>query len=302
MSKEIITGEDIANLTTALAKAQDEIEQLTADRDRYIIAHTTEQNRRSMVEDDHDTAMAEVERLQAELSEMTSAHSIRCDEVNGLTGMLKEARAECDSAIERERVTKLQRDDARKALAVAGQERSNSFAAQEVASRALVEQAELAAIGDRLFAMWNELADATGAGRHLSTTVAIHKAALRWIVESARLRAHAAGIGEMVKRWEAESNAILATCKFDNTPKDSEQITYANTLAERAAELKAILSRLDMAALLAGGEAEASCQHEWIDARNEVIVSGEICKLCCAMRTGNQAGDGAVGGEAKDEG
>lgn len=29
------------------------------------------------------------------------------------------------------------------------------------------------------------------------------------------------------------------------------------------------------------------CSHEWVDARNEKIVSGEICTKCFALRTGN---------------
>lgn len=32
------------------------------------------------------------------------------------------------------------------------------------------------------------------------------------------------------------------------------------------------------------------CQHEWLDARNSVITSGEICaKMCGAIRPGNAA-------------
>ena len=31
----------------------------------------------------------------------------------------------------------------------------------------------------------------------------------------------------------------------------------------------------------------ATCKHEWADARNQVVKSGEICLKCYAMRAGN---------------
>ena len=30
-----------------------------------------------------------------------------------------------------------------------------------------------------------------------------------------------------------------------------------------------------------------TCKHEWVDARNQVVKSGEICQKCYAMRAGN---------------
>lgn len=32
-----------------------------------------------------------------------------------------------------------------------------------------------------------------------------------------------------------------------------------------------------------------SCAHEWVDARNEIVKSGEICAKCYALRAGNEA-------------
>lgn len=29
------------------------------------------------------------------------------------------------------------------------------------------------------------------------------------------------------------------------------------------------------------------CEHEWVDARNKVVVSGEICLKCNTLRAGN---------------
>jgi len=30
------------------------------------------------------------------------------------------------------------------------------------------------------------------------------------------------------------------------------------------------------------------CDHEWVDARNEIVLSGEVCLKCRAIRGGNQ--------------
>jgi hypothetical protein len=43
-----------------------------------------------------------------------------------------------------------------------------------------------------------------------------------------------------------------------------------------------------VAALLAVAE---ECQHEWVDARNEYVASGEICLKCRAVRAGNAAAE-----------
>lgn len=33
---------------------------------------------------------------------------------------------------------------------------------------------------------------------------------------------------------------------------------------------------------------QKSCDHKWIDARNEIVQSGEICLKCGGLRAGNQ--------------
>jgi len=38
-------------------------------------------------------------------------------------------------------------------------------------------------------------------------------------------------------------------------------------------------------------EPESACDHEWIDMRNEAIISGEMCSKCRATRAGNAATD-----------
>lgn len=35
------------------------------------------------------------------------------------------------------------------------------------------------------------------------------------------------------------------------------------------------------------------CDHEWVDARNKYVKSGELCVKCGAIRSGNQTTDGA---------
>jgi hypothetical protein len=35
-----------------------------------------------------------------------------------------------------------------------------------------------------------------------------------------------------------------------------------------------------------------SCQHDWIDMRNEVITSGEMCRKCNKLRAGNESSKG----------
>lgn len=42
--------------------------------------------------------------------------------------------------------------------------------------------------------------------------------------------------------------------------------------------------------------AAARCTHQWIDARNDVILSGEICNLCGAMRGNRNPLPEAAGG------
>lgn len=39
-------------------------------------------------------------------------------------------------------------------------------------------------------------------------------------------------------------------------------------------------------------ESPTPCDHEWTDARNEVVESGEICLKCMTIRAGNQATGG----------
>lgn len=39
-------------------------------------------------------------------------------------------------------------------------------------------------------------------------------------------------------------------------------------------------------------EDKPECDHEWVDARNEVVMSGEMCPKCNAIRAGNQETDG----------
>jgi hypothetical protein len=34
---------------------------------------------------------------------------------------------------------------------------------------------------------------------------------------------------------------------------------------------------------------QATCNHEWIDARNEIVQSGEYCSKCFMLRAGNEA-------------
>ena len=38
----------------------------------------------------------------------------------------------------------------------------------------------------------------------------------------------------------------------------------------------------------------SQCDHEWVDARNDVIESGEICLSCMSVRAGNEATEGEV--------
>lgn len=33
---------------------------------------------------------------------------------------------------------------------------------------------------------------------------------------------------------------------------------------------------------------DTECDHEWVDARNEVVTSGEWCRKCNAVRAGNE--------------
>ena len=42
-------------------------------------------------------------------------------------------------------------------------------------------------------------------------------------------------------------------------------------------------------ALLAKAKGESQCDHNWVDARNKVVKSGEICLKCGALRAGNQS-------------
>jgi hypothetical protein len=32
---------------------------------------------------------------------------------------------------------------------------------------------------------------------------------------------------------------------------------------------------------------EDACEHEWVDARNAVVLSGEVCLKCNSIRAGN---------------
>ncbi|WP_093114002.1 hypothetical protein [Pseudomonas sp. bs2935] len=36
-----------------------------------------------------------------------------------------------------------------------------------------------------------------------------------------------------------------------------------------------------------------ACDHDWVDARNQYVKSGELCVKCGAIRSGNQTTDGA---------
>ena len=42
---------------------------------------------------------------------------------------------------------------------------------------------------------------------------------------------------------------------------------------------------------------EESCDHDWKDARNEVVTSGEWCQKCKAVRAGNVTSEQEAGDE-----
>lgn len=73
----------------------------------------------------------------------------------------------------------------------------------------------------------------------------------------------------------------------------TDGITYWSVRCSRCALLKAIrepfrINDIDTHVDVSVRWIEP-CQHEWIDVRNEIIESGELCTKCHAIRAGNQA-------------
>lgn len=55
------------------------------------------------------------------------------------------------------------------------------------------------------------------------------------------------------------------------------------------------LALCDMAVRSLPGCVAVECEHEWVDARNQVIKSGELCIRCFSVRPGNAAAPGGKG-------
>jgi hypothetical protein len=59
---------------------------------------------------------------------------------------------------------------------------------------------------------------------------------------------------------------------------------------ERSHDGGCILPLLDMVIAAEKGVTEKpKCEHNWVDARNKFVESGEVCLKCCAIRAGNQS-------------
>jgi len=79
------------------------------------------------------------------------------------------------------------------------------------------------------------------------------------------------------------------------TPADEERLAFARDarlLAMRASGLCRGWLAYDLRVAADGEEAAArleGCDHEWVDARNEAVISGEMCSKCRTIRAGNEA-------------
>lgn len=55
--------------------------------------------------------------------------------------------------------------------------------------------------------------------------------------------------------------------------------------------IESVFSRI-AAEARAMGQGPQTCVHNWVDARNEVVLSGEVCTKCGSVRAGNATGQG----------
>lgn len=76
---------------------------------------------------------------------------------------------------------------------------------------------------------------------------------------------------QMVKHMKDRHE--LSTCCHDVTP------TPAYNLEQAVEGLNRVLSITE----------KRKCEHNWVDARNKLVQSGEVCPKCGAIRAGNQS-------------
>lgn len=75
-----------------------------------------------------------------------------------------------------------------------------------------------------------------------------------------------------LRQYDMTLEHIERVCQFDNGDRTIKAI--CRTARERRSKH----------ARLIGGEDGDTCEHEWVDARNEVITSGQFCTKCHAVR------------------
>lgn len=74
---------------------------------------------------------------------------------------------------------------------------------------------------------------------------------------------------DTLRWWGYSSSARAAINEIITAMYTSDQASAAGVLREMAKPVP-------------------NCQHEWIDARNEHVISGEICLKCNAVRPGDE--------------
>ena len=83
--------------------------------------------------------------------------------------------------------------------------------------------------------------------------------------------------------WSDYYQAYIVTCPATPDDEDSDDSTII-CFARRAA---IVCDTAEQFRALHAALKDVGCNHEWADARNEVITSGEICTKCHALRAGN---------------
>lgn len=106
----------------------------------------------------------------------------------------------------------------------------------------------------------------TGLGNHCAVTVENPRINIEWV--------YAGRAGPFVVRKSPSSRWFKLTHSYD---QDKTVLEFV--LSDRDAR--------DMIESLSGAATPTPCKHEWTDARNEVVKSGEICLKCGTIRAGN---------------